>query len=66
MQIIWGLMATSLRQILLGSSIWSAGRTELAVERNMFSAALARKVMQVAVGKGVMLEPEGCLVGSVR
>ena len=61
-------MATSLRQILVGSSIWSDGRTELAVGRNMFTAALARRVMHVVVGKGVMLEPEpeGCLVGSVR
>lgn len=62
MQIIWGLMATSLRQILVGSSTCS----ELAVGRNLFTAALARRVMHVVVGKGVMLEPEGCLVGSVR
>ena len=57
MQIIWGL-------ILVGSSTCS----ELAVGRNLFTTALARRVMQVVVGKGVMLEPEpeGCLVGSVR
>ena len=55
-------MATSLRQILVGSSTCS----ELAVGRNLFMDALARRVMHVVVGKGVMLEPEGCLVGSVR
>ena len=57
-------MATSLRQILVGSSTCS----ELTVGRNLFRTALARRVMHVVVGKGVMLEPEpeGCLVGSVR
>ena len=55
-------MVTSFPQILVGSSTWPDSRAELAVRRNVFTAALVRRVVHVVIGRGVMKEPGGCLV----
>ena len=47
--------------ILVGNSNWPDSRVELAVRRNIFTAALGRRVVHVVAGRGEKDKSWGCL-----
>ena len=59
-------MASSFPQILLVTSTWPDARSEVAIRRNIFTAALVRRVVHVLAGRGMEegMEEEmgGCMV----
>ena len=55
-------MVTSFPQILVGSSTWPDSRVELALRRNIFTAALVRRVVHVVAGREEKDKTGGCLV----
>ena len=55
-------MVSSFPQILVGTSTWPDTRIELATKRNVFTAALVRRVVHVVAGRRMEEEMGGCMV----
>ena len=55
-------MVTSFPQILVGTSTWPDTISELSSRRNMFTAALVRRVVQVVARRGVVKELSSCVM----
>ena len=55
-------MASSFPPILVVTSTWPDARSEVAIRRNIFTAALVRRVVHVLAGRGMEEEMGGCMV----